>query len=90
MDNSDMFTVAEFAECCAREGHATSLLGALLTSAECHGAASKPNRGRHVRATAKAEDVDQVLGGEVMIAVHLLNRSPTRSLQGKTPHEAWQ
>ena len=24
-----------------------------------------------------------------MTAVHLLNRSPTRSLQGKTPYEAW-
>ena len=24
-----------------------------------------------------------------MTAVHLLNRSPTQSLQGKTPYEAW-
>ena len=25
----------------------------------------------------------------VVTAVHLLNRSPTKSLQGKTPYEAW-
>jgi hypothetical protein len=24
-----------------------------------------------------------------MTVIHLLNRSPTRSLQGKTPYEAW-
>ena len=24
-----------------------------------------------------------------MTAVHLLNRSPTKSLEGKTPYEAW-
>jgi hypothetical protein len=24
-----------------------------------------------------------------MTAIHLLNLSPTRSLQGKTPYEAW-
>ena len=28
-------------------------------------------------------------GEAVMTAVYLLNRSPTRSLDGKTPHEAW-
>jgi hypothetical protein len=28
-------------------------------------------------------------GEVVMMAMHLLNRSPTRSLQGKTPYEAW-
>lgn len=25
----------------------------------------------------------------MVIVVHLLNRSPTRSLQGKTPYKAW-
>ena len=25
----------------------------------------------------------------MVTAVHLLNRSPTKSLQGKTPYEAW-
>ena len=28
-------------------------------------------------------------GEAVVTAVHLLNRSPTKSLQGKTPYEAW-
>jgi len=28
-------------------------------------------------------------GEAVMTAVYLLNRSPTRSLDGKTPYEAW-
>ena len=28
-------------------------------------------------------------GEAIMTAVYLLNRSPTRSLDGKTPHEAW-
>jgi hypothetical protein len=28
-------------------------------------------------------------GKAVMMTIHLLNRSPTRSLQGKTPCEAW-
>jgi hypothetical protein len=28
-------------------------------------------------------------GEVVMTAVHLLNRSPTKSLEGKTPYEAW-
>jgi len=28
-------------------------------------------------------------GEAVATAVHLLNRSPTKSLQGKTPYEAW-
>jgi hypothetical protein len=28
-------------------------------------------------------------GEEMVTAVHLLNRSPTKSLQGKTPYEAW-
>ena len=29
------------------------------------------------------------LGEAMMTAVHLLNRSPTKTLDGKTPYEAW-
>ena len=28
-------------------------------------------------------------GKAVVTGVHLLNRSPTKSLQGKTPYDAW-
>jgi hypothetical protein len=28
-------------------------------------------------------------GEAVMTAVHLLNRSPTKALDGKTPYDAW-
>ena len=42
------------------------------------------------RALLKQRSMPAKFWGEaVMTAVHLLNRAPTRSLQGKTPYEAW-
>ena len=42
------------------------------------------------RALLKQRDMPAVYWGEAaMIAVHLLNRSPTSTLNGKMPYEAW-
>jgi hypothetical protein len=42
------------------------------------------------RALLKQRGMPTELWGEaVMTMVHLLNRSPTKSLEGKTPYEAW-
>jgi hypothetical protein len=42
------------------------------------------------RALLKQRGMSAKFWGETMVtAVHLLNRSPTKSLQGKTPYEAW-
>jgi hypothetical protein len=46
-------------------------------------------RNRKVVEMGRSKGVPGELWGEsVAIAVHLLNRAPTRSLQGKTPYEA--
>jgi hypothetical protein len=43
-----------------------------------------------VRALLKQHGMPAVYWGKVvMTVVHLLNRSPTKALDGKTPYEAW-
>ena len=43
-----------------------------------------------VRSMLKEKQLPRVFWGEVVnTSVYLLNRSPTKSLEGKTPYEAW-
>jgi hypothetical protein len=43
------------------------------------------------RSLLKSKDMPAVFCGEaVRMAVHILNRAPTRSLEGRTPYEAWK
>jgi hypothetical protein len=89
-DNGGEFTVAEFADYCAEEGVRRHF-----------SAPHSPQQNRVVErrnqtvvATARAllrqrRMPDKYWGEAVVTAVHLLNRSPTKSLLGKTPYEAW-
>jgi transposase InsO family protein len=88
-DNGSEFTAAEFVAYCADEG------------IQCHFSAPYTpqqndiveRRNQTMVATAHALKQRGMLaiywGEAVMIAVHLLNRSPTKALDSKTPYEAW-
>jgi transposase InsO family protein len=89
-DNGGEFTVAEFASYCADEG------------VQRHYSASyNPQQNdvveRHnqtvvgmARALLKQRGMPAVFWGEAMVmAVYILNRSPTKALNSRTPYEAW-
>jgi len=89
-DNGREFTAAEFADYCADEGitrHYSAPYSPQQNSVV-------ERRNQTVVAMARALLKQRGMpvkfwGEEVVTAVHLLNRSPTKSLQGKTPYEAW-
>jgi hypothetical protein len=89
-DNGGEFTTAEFASYCADEG------------VQCHYSASYSPQQNDVaerrnqtvvgmaRALLKQRGMSVVFRGEeVVTAVYILNRSPTKALNGMTLYEAW-
>jgi transposase InsO family protein len=90
IDNGSEFTVAEFADYYVGEGIQRHFSAPY--SPQQNGVVERRNR--TVVATARSllkqrRMPTKYWGEAVMTAVHLLNRSPTWSLQGKTPYEAW-
>jgi hypothetical protein len=89
-DRGDEFTVATFAEYCADEG-----IGRQLTapySPQQNGVVERRNQTivSTTQSMLKAMGVPARFWGEaVSTAVYLLNRSPTKSVDGKTPFEVW-
>ena len=89
-DNGREFTAAEFAEYCADEGITRHYSAPY--SPQQNGVVEQRNQTvvAMVRALLKQRGMPTKLWGEAVVtAVHLLNRSPTKSLQGKTPYKAW-
>ena len=89
-NNSGEFTVAEFVAYCADEGIQRHY--SATYSPQQNGVVERRNQTvvAAARALLKQRGMPAVYWGEaVMTAVHLLNRSPTSALDGKTPYEAW-
>jgi transposase InsO family protein len=89
-NNGGEFMVAEFAVYCANEGIQRHF-SAPYTPQQ-NGVVERRNQ--TVVATAhallKQRGMPAIYWGEaVMTVIHLLNRSPTKALDGKTPYEAW-
>ena len=88
-DNGGEFTAAEFASYCADEG------------VQHHYASYSPQQNSIVerrnqtvvgmaRALLKQRGMPATFWGEAVVtAVYILNRSPTKALDGRTPYEAW-
>jgi transposase InsO family protein len=90
IDNGGEFTAARFAAYCADEGIQQHYFEPY--SLQQNGVIERRNQTVVVtaRALLKQRGMPAVFWGEaVMTVVHLLNRSPTKSLEGKTPYEAW-
>ena len=89
-DNGQEFTAGEFADYCADEGITRHYSAPY--SPQQNGVVERRNQTvvGMARALLKQQGVPAKFWGEAVVtAVHLLNRSPTKSLQGKTPYEAW-
>jgi len=89
-DNGGEFTVTEFADYCAEKGVRRHL--SAPHSPQQNGVVKRRNQ--TVVTTAHALLKQRRMPAKywreaVMTAVHLLNRSPTKSLLGMTPYEAW-
>jgi hypothetical protein len=89
-DNGGEFTVTELADYCVDEGVRRHF--SAPHSPQQNGVVERRNQ--TVVATARAllkqrRMPTKYWGEAVVTAVHLLNRSPTKSLLGKTPYEAW-
>jgi hypothetical protein len=83
-------TVAEFVAYCAGEGIQRHI-SALFTPQQ-NGVVERRNQTvvATTHALLKQRGMLAIYKGEaVMTDVHLLNRSPTKALDGKTPYEAW-
>ncbi|WVZ93487.1 LOW QUALITY PROTEIN: hypothetical protein U9M48_039462 [Paspalum notatum var. saurae] len=84
-DNGGEFTAAEFASYCADEGIRRHYSAPY--SPQQNGVVERRNQ--TVVGMAR-EGMPAVFWGEaVATAVYILNRSPTKALNGKTPYEAW-
>jgi len=89
-DNGREFTAAEFADYCADEGITRHYSAPY--SPQQNGVVERRNQTvvAMARALLKQRGIPAKFWWEVVVTtVHLLNRSPTKSLQGKTPYEAW-
>jgi hypothetical protein len=88
-DNGGEFTTAEFASCCADEGvqrHYTPY------SPQQNGVVERRNQTVvwMTRALLKQRGMHVVFWREAVVtAVYILNRSPTKALNGRTLYEAW-
>jgi transposase InsO family protein len=88
-DNGGEFTAVEFAAYCANEGIQRHY--SALYSPQQNDVVERRNQTMvaTARALLKQRGMPAKFWGEtVMTAVHLLNRSLTKSLEGKTPYEA--
>jgi hypothetical protein len=89
-DNGNEFTVAEFASYCADEGVQRHYSAPYSPQQN-----SVVQRRNHTvvgmaRALLKQRGMPAVFWGETVVtAVYILNRSPTKALNGRTPYEAW-
>jgi transposase InsO family protein len=89
-DNGDEFTAAEFASYFTDEGvqhHYSS-----PCSPHQNGVVKRRNQTvvGMARALLKQRGMSAVFWGEAVVtAVYILNRSPTKALNGRTPYEAW-
>nr|AAK26118.1 putative gag-pol polyprotein [Oryza sativa Japonica Group] len=89
-NNGGEFTAAEFAAYCADEGIQRHF-SAPYTPQQ-NGVVERRNQTvvATARALLKQRGMPAIYWEEaVMTAVHLLNRLPTKALDGKTPYEAW-
>ncbi|WVZ87756.1 hypothetical protein U9M48_034345 [Paspalum notatum var. saurae] len=89
-DNGGEFTAAEFASYCADEGIRRHYSAPY--SPQQNGVVERRNQTvvGMARALLKQRGMPAVFWGEaVATAVYILNRSPTKALNGKTPYEAW-
>ncbi|KAK3122095.1 hypothetical protein QOZ80_8BG0665070 [Eleusine coracana subsp. coracana] len=89
-DNGGEFTAAEFAAYCADEGIQRHYSAPY--SPQQNGVVERRNQTvvGMARALLKQRGMPAVFWGEAVVtAVYILNRSPTKTLDGKTPYEAW-
>jgi len=89
-DNGREFTAADFADYCANEGITHHYFAPY--SPKQNGVVERRNQAvvAMARALLKQRGMPAMFWGEAVVtAIHLLNRSLTKSLQGKTPCEAW-
>jgi transposase InsO family protein len=89
-DNGGEFTAAEFAAYCANEGIHRHFSAPYTPQQNDVVERRNQTVVATDRALLKQRGMPAFYWGEVvMTAVHLLNRSPTKALDGKTPYEAW-
>jgi len=89
-DNGGEFTAAEFAAYCADEGIQRHYSAPY--SPQQNGVVERCNQTvvGMARALLKQRGVPALYWGEAVVtAVYILNRSPTKALDGMTPYEAW-
>jgi hypothetical protein len=89
-DRGGEFNSIEFTEYC--DEHGVKHFTTTPYTPQQNGVVERRNRTvvEMARCLLKSKGVPGEFWGEaVATAVHLLNRAPTRSLQGKTPYEAW-
>jgi len=89
-DNGGEFTAAEFAAYCADEGIQRHYSAPY--SPQQNGVVERRNQTvvGMARALLKQRGMPTVFWGEAVVtAVYILNRSPTKALDGMTPYEAW-
>jgi hypothetical protein len=89
-DNGDEFTAAEFTSYCTDEGVQRHYF--TLYSPQQNGVVERRNQTvvGMARALLKQRRMPAVFWGEaVVMAVYILNRSPTKALNDRTPYEAW-
>jgi transposase InsO family protein len=89
-DNGGEFTAAEFASYCADEGIQRHFSAPY--SPQQNGVVERRNQTvvGMARALLKQRGMPATFWGEAVVtAVYILNRSPTKALDGKTPYEAW-
>jgi len=89
-DNGREFTVAEFAAYCAKEGIQRHY--SVPYTPQQNGVVERHNQTvvAMARALLKQRGLPARFWDEAVVtAVHLLNRAPTKALNGVTPYEAW-
>ena len=89
-DNGGEFTAAEFASYCADKGIQRHYSAPY--SPQQNGVVERRNQTvvGMARALLKQRGMPAVFWGEAVVtAVYILNRSPTKALDGRTPYEAW-
>jgi transposase InsO family protein len=89
-DNNSEFTAAEFTSYCVDEGVQRHYFAP--HSPQQNGVIERRNQTvvRMARALLKKRGMSAVFWGEVVVtAVYILNRSPTKALNGMTSYEAW-